>query len=100
MRPNSATWTGSVFVHAVTTTNARCRMAASINAVAAICDSAPASTNKTKFKFIEGNTEPVTKIAMSVNNNAKGNPYKKRTCVAPRVPSCSVRLRCMALRPA
>src|SRR5690606_21778432 len=99
-KPNKATWTGSVLVHAVTTTNERSRMAASISAVAAIWASAPPRTNPANSRLPPGTGSPPTASTTPRNSSANGKPNRKRTCVAPSVPSVAVRLRCTALRPA
>jgi hypothetical protein len=44
-----------------------------------------------KAGFIFGISDLVINRANIVRDAAIGNPYKKRTCVAPIVPSCSVR---------
>jgi hypothetical protein len=49
---------------------------------------------------VTGNVDPVAKKATAANSAANGNPDKNLTCVAPRVPSFSVKLRWIALRPA
>src|SRR6185295_8988318 len=45
-----------------------------------------------------GTCVPATAAATARNAAAKGKPYRKRTCVAPSVPSVAVRLLCIALR--
>src|SRR4051794_17125175 len=80
------------------TTKERSPIAASISAVAAICASAPSSTQGQKFGLGCGRPRPLAISTAARNNNANGNPNRNRTCVAPAVPSFAVNSRCMALR--
>src|SRR6185437_921473 len=45
-----------------------------------------------------GSPSPSTVMTPSRNRMANGKPNRKRTCVAPTVPSVAVSSRCMALR--
>src|SRR6185437_5708258 len=45
-----------------------------------------------------GSPSPTAVMTPIRNRMANGNPNKKRTCVAPTVPSVAVSSRCMALR--
>src|ERR1041385_9257098 len=80
------------------TTNDRSFMVASINAVATICASAPSSTQGQNTAGGAGSDNPVVVTTTIKNTIAKGNPNRKRTWVAPTVPSAAVSSRCMALR--
>src|ERR1051326_7484107 len=80
------------------TTNDRSFMVASISAVATICASAPSSTQGQNATGGVGSDNPVAATTTIKNTIANGNPYRKRTWVAPTVPSAAVSSRCMALR--
>ena len=97
-RPNTATWIGSVLIYAMVTTNERSPMAASIKAVAATCAKAPSITHGQKVHPGRGNGTLVTNMITARKTSAKGKPNRKRTWVAPTVPSVTVSSRCMALR--
>src|SRR5262252_7615733 len=73
-------------------------MAASISAVAAICASAPTITQGQKISGGRGGSCPSAIITAARKTKAKGNPNRKRTWVAPTVPSLAVSSRCVALR--
>jgi hypothetical protein len=67
-------------------------------AVAAICATAPESTQPKNGQLGEGNAMPRKACTATSHSAANGKPYRKRTSVAPSVPSSAVRLRCAALR--
>ncbi len=67
-------------------------------AVAAICVKAPASTQGQNTSGGRGKASPTTAVTPARNSSANGKPNRKRTCVAPTVPSVAVSSRCMALR--
>src|SRR5215211_946728 len=96
--PNSATWTGSVLMYAMVTMKERSFMAASMRAVAAICVSAPSTTQGQNIQPGRGRPEPDIIVTAVSERSTKGNPNRKRTCVAPTVPRLAVSSRCMALR--
>jgi hypothetical protein len=73
-------------------------MTDSMVAVAAICVPAPAITQGQYAKGVCGRPSPVTSMTPANRISAKGKPNKKRTWVAPTVPSVAVSSRCMALR--
>src|SRR5262249_25355320 len=73
-------------------------MAASISAVARICVTVPASTHGQNARTGRGNVIPVNRSTPASISSANGKPNRKRTCVAPRVPSVTISSRCMALR--
>src|ERR1700730_12692355 len=73
-------------------------MAASISAVAATCASAPTTTQGQKTSGGRGGSCPSAIITAARKTKAKGNPNRKRTWVAPTVPSLTVSSRCVALR--
>ncbi len=73
-------------------------MAESISAVAAIWVKAPANTHGQNASPGCGRAEPVTSSTPARNTSANGKPNRKRTWVAPTVPSVAVSSRCMALR--
>src|SRR6516164_641678 len=73
-------------------------MAASISAVAAICSSAPATTQGQKIAPGIGGAVPDTAITPARKSTANGRPNRKRTWVAPTVPSSAVNPRWVALR--
>ena len=73
-------------------------MAASMSAVAAICASAPSSTQGQNASGGRGSAAPVAISTAARNTSANGNPNRNRTCVAPTVPSCAVSPRWVALR--
>ena len=62
-------------------------MAASISAVAAICASAPSSTQAQKIAGGRGSATPVASSTTARKTSANGSPNRKRTWVAPTVPS-------------
>ena len=67
-------------------------MAASISAVAAICASAPSSTQGQNASGGRGSAAPVAISTAARKTSANGNPNRKRTWVAPTVPSVAVEL--------
>ena len=67
-------------------------------AVAAICVKAPASTQGQNIAGGRGRLSPSAMVTPARNSSANGKPNRKRTCVAPTVPSVAVSSRCMALR--
>src|SRR6478672_4080427 len=67
-------------------------------AVAAIWVKAPVSTQGQKMYGGFGNPDPVAVTTAARKSTAKGKPNRKRTWVAPTVPSVAVSSRCMALR--
>jgi hypothetical protein len=73
-------------------------MAASISAVAAIWARAPSSTQAQKKPAGRGIVSPLATKTMPRKTSAKGRPNRKRTWVAPAVPSDLVSDRCVALR--
>src|SRR5690349_20553271 len=73
-------------------------MAISINAVAAICDTAPANAQRKNEAVTGGSGSFVQSVTIKRNKAPKGRPNKKRTRVAPTVPMVCVSPRCMALR--
>src|ERR1043166_1238002 len=73
-------------------------MAASIRAVARICVTVPASTHGQNAMPGRGNGIPVNRRTPTRKTSANGNPNRKRTCVAPSVPSFTMSSRCIALR--
>jgi hypothetical protein len=73
-------------------------MAASISAVAAICANAPSATQAQKTNGGVGSSCSTALITPSRKISANGKPNKKRTWVAPTVPSWDVSSRCVALR--
>src|SRR6202011_3255953 len=73
-------------------------MAASIRAVARICVTVPANTHGQNASPGRGNGIPVKTSTPASRTSANGNPNRKRTWVAPRVPSVTISSRCMALR--
>ena len=80
------------------TTNERSFMVASISAVATICAPAPSNTQGQNIHGSAGIGRPVAMSTPARNTSANGKPNRKRTCVAPTVPSFAVSSRCMALR--
>ena len=80
------------------TTKERSPIAASISMVAAICAPAPSAIHGQNDKPKRGSDAPVTSITPASDSSANGKPNRKRTCVAPTVPSVVVNSRCMALR--
>src|SRR5690606_34473559 len=73
-------------------------MAPSISAVARIWLVAPASSQPAKAGPGTGIGPPPSVKTSASRTRPKGMPKRKRTCVAPTVPSLPVRSRCMALR--
>ena len=73
-------------------------MAASISAVAATWAKAPRITQGQNTKPGRGSDAPVTSMTPSRKTITNGTPNRKRTWVAPTVPSLPVSSRCMALR--
>src|SRR5262245_26000735 len=73
-------------------------MAASISAVAATCVSAPTMTQGQNIGGGRGGSCPSAIITAARKTRAKGKPNRKRTWVAPTVPSLAVSSRCVALR--
>src|SRR5919204_6393509 len=73
-------------------------MAASINAVAPTCVSAPAATQGQKLAGGCGRPCPSASITAARKMSAKGKPKRNRTWVAPTVPSLAVSSRWVALR--
>ena len=73
-------------------------MAASISAVAAICASAPTITQGQKTTGGRGSACPSASSTPARKTSANGKPNRKRTWVAPTVPSFAVSSRCVALR--
>ncbi len=73
-------------------------MTESMVAVAAICAKAPASTQGQNRTGGCGKPSPTTVMTPARKTSAKGKPNRKRTWVAPTVPSVAVSSRCMALR--
>ena len=80
------------------TTNERSFMVASIVAVATICAPAPSKTQGQNTAGGTGSASPVAISTPARNTSANGKPNRKRTWVAPTVPSARVSSRCMALR--
>ena len=80
------------------TTNERSFMVASIRAVARICAPAPTTAQGQNTDGSEGIGRPVAMKTPTRKTRANGKPNRKRTCVAPTVPSFAVSSRCMALR--
>jgi hypothetical protein len=72
--PNTAMWTASVFVVAVTTAKERSRIAASIMAVARIWVSAPMTMKPRKPPPGCGRGSPETRSTRKRNSAANGNP--------------------------
>ena len=73
-------------------------MAASSNAVAPICASAAVTVQAKAVEPMTGSGSPVTASTIARNTRPKGRPNRKRTCVAPTVPSVAVSSFCCALR--
>src|SRR5262245_355108 len=73
-------------------------MAASISAVAATWVSAPTMTHGQNIGGGRGGSCPSAIITAARKTRAKGKPNRKRTWVAPTVPSLAVSSRCVALR--
>ena len=67
-------------------------------AVAAICATKPRTIHGQNTKGGIGSADSVATHTPIRNITAKGKPNRKRTCVAPTVPSVAVSSRCMALR--
>src|SRR5262245_56946500 len=67
-------------------------------AVAAIWVNAPARTHGQNACGGDGNAAPVAVKTHARKTSAKGNPKRKRICVAPTVPRAAVNSRCIALR--
>src|SRR5690242_18068540 len=80
------------------TTNERSFMVASIVAVATIWAPAPSSTQGQNINGTAGHGSPVAARTAIRKTAAKGKPNRKRTWVAPTVPSAAVNSRCIALR--
>ena len=80
------------------TTNERSPIAASIKAVAMICAPMPSMIHGQNTTGGVGSDAPVTSIKPSRKITENGKPNRKRTCVAPTVPSFVVNSRCAALR--
>ena len=97
-RPKIATCTGSILFSAVMRTNDLSRMASSSMAVAANWVAAPANVHASMRGLSTGNGSPVATKTTARNSSANGRPNRKRTCVAPTVPSVLISSRCMALR--
>src|SRR5262245_57254102 len=73
-------------------------MAASRRAVALICASAAAALQATMLALSVGRPWPVARSTRARNTRPKGSPKRKRTWVAPTVPSVVVNSFCCALR--
>ena len=73
-------------------------MAASISAVAATCASAPSITHGQNISGGSGGACRSAIMTATRKMSANGNPNRKRTWVAPTVPSLAVSPRCVALR--
>ena len=73
-------------------------MAASSSAVAAIWASAAAVVQAIMAALSSGTGSRVAPSTSVRNSSEKGRPNRKRTCVAPTVPSVAVSSFCMALR--
>ena len=73
-------------------------MVASMVAVATICAPAPSTTHGQKIAGGVGSGSPVAISTPPRRTMANGKPNRKRTWVAPTVPSAVVSSRCMALR--
>ena len=73
-------------------------MAASMSAVAATWAKAPRITHGQNIHPGFGNGVPVASSTPARNTSTNGKPNRKRTCVAPTVPSVTVSSRCIALR--
>src|SRR5262245_13150221 len=73
-------------------------MAASINAVAAICARKPSSAQGQNTSGGRGRPCPSAIITPARKTSANGKPNRKRTWVAPTVPSLAVSSRWVALR--
>ncbi len=73
-------------------------MAASSSAVAAIWASAAAVVQAIMAPFSSGTGSCVAPSTRARNTSENGRPKRKRTCVAPTVPSVAVSSFCMALR--
>ena len=80
------------------TTNERSRMAASSRAVALIWVSAPVTVQTSILLLRRGSGSPVPASTRARNRSPNGSPNRKRTCVAPTVPSDCVSSLCWALR--
>src|ERR1051326_3762622 len=80
------------------TTNERSPMAASISAVAMICESEPARIHSQNAVPGCGRPAPLASSTAARNTSANGQPNRNRTWVAPTVPSRAVSSRCIALR--
>src|SRR3984957_16870019 len=80
------------------TTNERSPMAASMSAVAATCAKAPRIAHGQNKGPGRGRDAPLASITPSRKTITNGKPNRKRTWVAPTVPSLPVSSRCMALR--
>src|ERR1700719_1405457 len=80
------------------TTNERSPMAASIRAVAMICESEPARIHGQNADPGCGGPMPFASSTAAKNSSANGQPNRNRTWVAPTAPSFAVSWRCMALR--
>ena len=74
-------------------------MRASMSAVAPIWVTAPAITQGQNVPSGEGSSVPVRTRTAASARSANGKPNRKRTWVAPTVPSAPVSSRCMAFRP-
>ena len=73
-------------------------MTASSSAVAAIWVTAPVTVQAIVAALSSGTGRPVAASTTARNSRAKGRPNRKRTWVAPTVPSVAVSSFCMALR--
>ena len=83
---------------AMVTTNERSPMAGSMSAVAATCAKAPRIAHGQNSRPGRGKDAPVASMTPTRKTITNGKPNRKRTCVAPTVPSFVVSSRCMALR--
>jgi hypothetical protein len=82
----------------VVTTKDRSFIAASINPVATICVIVPTTSHSQNDSDGQDTLSPATSMTMAKNRIENGKPNRKRTCVAPTVPSEAVSSRCIALR--
>ncbi len=73
-------------------------MAAKSRAVAPIWAKAAITVQASMPTLSSGSGSPVTVRTMARNSSPKGRPNRKRTCVAPTVPSEVVSSFCCALR--
>ncbi len=80
------------------TTKERSFIAASISPVATICVIVPTTSQSQKASDGQVTLSRVASMTTAKNTIENGKPNRKRTCVAPTVPSEAVSSRCIALR--